>query len=444
MKLRFAVAALVLLAMVNDASAGASAVAIPDTPAGHTLRAWLTAFNSGDRAKMATYCDQYDANDSADQMLSFYRHTGGVDLVAVDKSERLHIEFRLQDRGTPTVGLGKIDVEDKQPARVLEFSLRAIPPGMSVAAMNIVVDAATRVRILDGVVARLVEWYVYPDLAQKMADAVRAHQKQGDYDALTDGDALSSRLTEHLRAVSHDKHLRVACVPEVLPKDDPSDNAPGDRPITAEMRAHLEAENCGFERIERLAPNVGYLKFNFFGPPAVCGPTATAAFGFLAHVDAVIFDLRDNGGGDPAMVAFLASYLFAERTRLNDIYERKANRTTEQWTNPGVPGKKLDRKPAFVLTSTRTFSGAEDFSYALKNLKRATIIGETTGGGAHPTRAVRLDDHFLIGVPDARSVNTITKTDWEGTGVVPDVKVPADQALTVALKLAGEPLAKKR
>ncbi|HEX4461207.1 MAG TPA: S41 family peptidase, partial [Polyangia bacterium] len=182
----------------------------------------------------------------------------------------------------------------------------------------------------------------------------------------------------------------------------------------------------------------------FFGPPEVCGPTATSAFGFLAHVDAVIFDLRDNGGGDPSMVAFMASHLFAGRTRLNDIYERKENKTTEQWTNPAVPGNKLVDKPVFVLTSKRTFSGAEDFSYALKNLKRATIIGETTGGGAHPTRPVRLDDHFLLGVPFARSVSTITKTDWEGTGVEPDVKVPADEALNVATKMAGEQLAKKR
>ncbi|HEX4457901.1 MAG TPA: hypothetical protein VIA18_08015, partial [Polyangia bacterium] len=242
-----------MLAAIDTAS-GASAVAIPDTPAGHTFRAWLTAFNSGERAKMVAYCDHYDSTSNADDMLAFYRHTGGVDVVAIDKSERLHLEFRIKDRGTPTVGLGKFDVDDRQPAHVVAFNLRAMPPGMSVADMNITVDAATRARILDGIEARLAEWYVYPDVAKKMAAAIRAHQKRGDYDAITDGEALSSKLTEHLRAVSHDKHLRVTCVPEVLPKDEPK----GEPQIDAATRTGMEANNCGFERVERLASNVGY------------------------------------------------------------------------------------------------------------------------------------------------------------------------------------------
>ena len=144
------------------------------------------------------------------------------------------------------------------------------------------------------------------------------------------------------------------------------------------------------------------------------------------------------------MVAFVSSYLFAKRTHLNDIYERKLNKTTEHWTKPDVPGKKFATQPVYVLTSKHTFSGAEEFSYNLKNLKRATIVGETTGGGAHPTMGARLDDHFVIGVPFARAINPITKTNWEGTGVEPDVKVPADQALETAKKLAAEQIEKKK
>jgi C-terminal processing protease CtpA/Prc len=142
------------------------------------------------------------------------------------------------------------------------------------------------------------------------------------------------------------------------------------------------------------------------------------------------------------MVAYLSSYLFKERTHLNDLYERKENKTTQFWTKPEVLGKKLATQPAFVLTSKQTFSGAEEFSYNLKNLKRATIVGETTGGGAHPTWPYRVEDHFAIGVPFARAINPISKTNWEGKGVEPDVKAPADQALDVAKKLAGEQLAK--
>ncbi len=436
------VAAIVLLSVFDPLPGGvanAAAVAIPNTPAGHILKAWLTAFNSGDRAQMAAYCAKSDPETSADEMMAFYKHTGGVELLAVDKSERLHIEFRLKDKGTPTVGVGKIDVTDASPARMANFSLRAIPPGMTAADMNIAVDATTRSRILDGIVAKLSEYYVYPDVAKKMEEAVRARQKKGEYDAIRDGDAFATLLTNQLQAVSHDKHLRVVCVPDVLPKEDPKP----DRPIDPEMRARMEHDNCGFEKVEHLERNIGYVKFNFFGDPSVCGPTATAAIDFLAHVDAIIFDLRENGGGAPKMVAFIASYLFNERTRLNDIYERKENKTTEYWTQPEVPGKKLAGKPVFVLTSKRTFSAAEDFTYALKNLKRATIIGETTGGGAHPTRGCRVDDHFLIGVPFARSISSITKTDWEGKGVEPDVKVPSEQALDIATKLAAEQIRKE-
>jgi C-terminal processing protease CtpA/Prc len=108
-----------------------------------------------------------------------------------------------------------------------------------------------------------------------------------------------------------------------------------------------------------------------------------------------------------------------------------------------VPGKRFAGKPVFVLTSTRTFSGAEEFTYNLKNLKRATIIGETTGGGAHPVSGHRIDDHFMIGVPGGRPINPISKKDWEGTGVEPDVKVSADQALDVAKKMAAEQIQKK-
>lgn len=200
----------------------------------------------------------------------------------------------------------------------------------------------------------------------------------------------------------------------------------------------MERTNCSFGKVEILSHNIGYLKFNAFADPTICGPTVVAAMNFLAHVDAIIFDLRENGGGDPKMVAMISSYLFDKPTHLNDLYNRKEDSTTQYWTLPYVPGARLADKPAFVLTSKSTFSGAEEFTYNLKNLKRAAIVGETTGGGAHPVSGQRIDDHFMIGVPFARAVNPITKTNWEGTGVEPEVKVEASQALDAAVKLAAE------
>ena len=159
---------------------------------------------------------------------------------------------------------------------------------------------------------------------------------------------------------------------------------------------------------------------------------------FVAVSRALIVDLRENGGGSPAMVAYISSYLFDSRTHLNNLWTRRTDRIDEFWTRD-VSGRRFGgEKPVYVLTSSRTFSGAEEFSYNLKSLKRATIIGETTGGGAHPVSGHAIGDHFMMGVPFARAINPITKTNWEGTGVAADVKVPAADALTTALNLTRE------
>ena len=199
------------------------------------------------------------------------------------------------------------------------------------------------------------------------------------------------------------------------------------------MRRFCGVINGGFEKVERLDGNVGLLKFNGFLPPEFAGDTAVAAMNFLASSDALIVDLRENGGGDPAMVALICSYLFgAEPVHLNDLYFRPANETHQYWTLSFVPGKHYGEKPVYVLTSRNTFSGAEEFTYNLKTRKRATIVGETTGGGANPGGPERIDDHFQVFVPSGRAINPVTKINWEGTGVTPDVAVPADQAFHTA------------
>jgi C-terminal processing protease CtpA/Prc len=205
--------------------------------------------------------------------------------------------------------------------------------------------------------------------------------------------------------------------------------------MLGQMRRQMEQINCGFEKLEILPGNVGYLKFNMFANTAICGETATTAMAFLQNVAALIVDMRDNTGGDPAMVAHVTTYLFAERTHLNDLWTRSTDVTREFWTLPELPGKRLATQPVYVLTSSRTFSGGEEFTYNLKSLGRATIVGETTGGGAHPVRGERIDDRFMFAVPFARAINPITNTNWEGTGVAPDVAVAAADALEKAQEL---------
>lgn len=423
------------LCLLCSVTAQPQGVNMPDTPAGHTLKAWLDAFNGGDRATEEKYLKTYDPERSLDNEMSFRSMTGGFILTHILKSEPQRIEFMVKERNSETIAIGKMEVNSGEPAKVASFNLRAVPPGTKAADLSFQIDAGTRAKVVDGAVAALNDTYVFPETAKKMEEAVRAHQQNHDYDAISDGDDFAKRLTEDFQAVSHDKHLHVMFSPAALPD---FDNQKPDPKREPEERKQMERMNCGFKKAEILEGNIGYLKFDFFADPAICGPTVVAAMNFLGNVDAIIFDLRENGGGDPKMVAFLSSYLFAERTHLNDLWTRKGDVTEQYWTDPYVPGKRLDGKPAFVLTSKNTFSGGEEFTNNLKVLKRATIVGETTGGGAHPVRGHRITEHFGIGVPFARAINPITHTNWEGTGVEPEVKVDASKALEAATKLATE------
>jgi retinol-binding protein 3 len=418
-------------------AAQAAQPTIPDTPVGRTFRAWLEAFNSGDRGLMEAYFHKYEPSKSVENEMRFRGMTGGFQLLKVVKSEPLHLEFLVKERNSDTQAVGTLDVKEGEPAEVTSFDLRAIPPDTSLSDLTFQIDATTRARVIDGAIADLNEFYVFPESAKKMEDAIRTRQKNGEYDSVTDGNAFAKMLTDNFQEVSHDKHLRMNFSPAPVPE---RPSGPPDAAAIAQYHKQMERMNCGFDKVEILSGNIGYVKFDMFADPEVCGATAVAAMNFLANVDAIIFDLRENGGGDPKMIALVSTYLFADQTHLNDLWERKSDETHQYWTLPFVPGKRLDGKPAYVLTSGQTFSGAEEFSYNLKNLKRATIVGETTGGGAHPVSGHRIDDHFMIGVPFARAINPISKTNWEGTGVEPDVKVPATEALTTAQKLATEKL----
>ncbi|HEX6099840.1 MAG TPA: S41 family peptidase [Thermoanaerobaculia bacterium] len=299
------------------------------------------------------------------------------------------------------------------------------------------VTAAERAQVIESSLARLNQYYVFPDVAKKMEQAVRARAAKGEYDAITSAKALADKLTADLREVSKDKHLGVRYSNQAVP------DLPFNQPPTAEQleqqRAFASRVNYGFEKVERMQGNIGYIDIRGFIPPEVGGETAAAAMTFVGNTDALIVDLRFNGGGEPAMIAFLTSYLFDAPTHLNDIYTRVDDSTQQFWTAPFVPGRRFGgQKPVYVLTSKRTFSGGEEFAYNLKNLKRATVIGETTGGGAHPVHGVKVSEHFEIGVPFARAVSPVTKTNWEGAGVSPDIAMPADQALDHAYVLALE------
>ena len=287
-----------------------------------------------------------------------------------------------------------------------------------------------RSAIVDSVARVLAEQYVFADVGKKMAEHIRKQNKQGAYKDLNVLPDFTERLTNDLRSISHDRHLQVM----TRPPDEPVALTAADS--AAEREHHREEarlDNYGFEKVERLSGNIGYIKFNMFYGAEIAAPTAIAAMNFVGNCDALIFDLRDNGGGNPSMIQLLTSYLYDEPQLLNTFEFRGKERLDQFWTHAYVPGPRLPDVPVYVLTSNHTFSGAEEFSYNLKNLKRGTIVGETTGGGAHPVEFVQFAGlNVGVAVPNGRAINPITGTNWEGTGVKPDLECTAAEALDVA------------
>ncbi len=290
-------------------------------------------------------------------------------------------------------------------------------------------DAGIRQQVIDGAVEHMRRAYVFADVAEKMAAALRAQAAKGAYDAITGAKEFAEMLTRDLQAVSRDKHLRVIYDADGLPER----QGPPTEEQRAERLADERRRNFGFERVERLDGNVGYIELLGFSNSEEVVEAAVPAMNFLANTDALIFDLRRNGGGSPVTIRVLSSYLFDKVVHLNDFYIRETDTTRQFFTDADVQGHRYgERKPVFVLTSSRTFSAAEEFTYNLKNLKRAIIVGETTGGGAHPGGVRRITDKFGIWLPNGRAINPITKTNWEGVGIEPDIKAEAAQALRAA------------
>lgn len=199
----------------------------------------------------------------------------------------------------------------------------------------------------------------------------------------------------------------------------------------------LARSNSGFNRVEVLKGNIGYIEFwGFDRVNDTSKRKMEAAMTMVEDTDAIIFDLRKNGGGDATMIQLISSYFFEESVHLNSFQSRKGGTPVEFWSHENVNGKKLATTPLYVLTSKNTFSAAEEFAYNLKHLGRATIIGESTRGGANPVYYFDLGNGFRASIPISKAVNPITKTNWEGVGVQPNIEVAADDAFEEAYMMA--------
>ncbi|WP_141734302.1 S41 family peptidase [Oligoflexus tunisiensis] len=295
-----------------------------------------------------------------------------------------------------------------------------------------------KAKIVEVISKEFNEAYVFPETAKKMEAALKKNLAEGRYQSIDDPQVLANTLKEDLIAVSKDKHINLFFMEKAPQNPEQSPEA------QAKEVAAMEADNFGFKKLEILAGNIGYIDLRGFLPAEYGGATAVAAMNYMANTRALIFDLRNNGGGSPSMIQLLTSYLLAQPTHLNSFYVRKTDSHEQFWTSAHVEGKRYLDKEVYVLTSGGTFSAAEEFSYNLKNLKRATLVGETTGGGAHPVNFHYLKDiKFGAMIPFGRAINPITKTNWEGTGVEPHVKVSKEEALMRAHTMALQNLLQK-
>jgi retinol-binding protein 3 len=306
-----------------------------------------------------------------------------------------------------------------------------------------VITAAEKAQVIDSLATHMANDYVFADLGSKVAALLRENLKQGIYDRIDNGDKFAEQLTKDIESINNDKHLRIYYGPERIKQDKQA--AQDDNEAQKAIERQNRVANYGFKEAKIMPGNIGYLKFNSFDGTGAGLKVAIGTMAFLANCDVLIFDIRDNGGGDPRMVQLLLSYLYNEdeEVHINDFFVRKTNDYQQYWAMPYCPGTRMPDVNVYVLTSNYTFSCAEEFAYDLQNLKRATLVGETTGGGAHPVSFYYLNDNFVASIPFGRAVNPVSKTNWEGKGVEPEVKVSSAQALDTAYKLALEKLRDK-
>jgi hypothetical protein len=305
-----------------------------------------------------------------------------------------------------------------------------------------VFESAEKGAVIEALCENLEREYIFPDITEKFVQTLSENLQSGKYDSIEKPQDFARAISDDMASVHRDRHLKVWFNPKWV--NDERNRKELDQEAIELRQWRNRTFNYGFREIKILPGNIGYLKFDSFSYDANAYDVAIGSMQFLANTDALIIDLRSNGGGSPEMVQFLCSYFLDNpRKHLNSFTYREKERLTQYWTYSYLPGKRLTEVDLYVLTSADTFSAAEEFAYNFKSMERAVIIGETTGGGGHDNKFVILTDRFMMSLPFARAVNPVTQTNWEEVGVEPDVKASRDEALETALALAGKSLSEK-
>jgi len=288
-------------------------------------------------------------------------------------------------------------------------------------------------KVIQSISQLMNDFYVFPKVAKLTEEHLKAQLLDGYFDQFKNDETFAKALTKSVQTINKDKHMRIwsnqlSIAPEM------SQERMFEKHLARIDRSR--EGNAGFKSVKILDGNVGYIDLRGFAGMETGKEIADAYMKLMSRTDAIIIDLSKNGGGSPNMVQYLCSYFFNQKLLLNSLYWREGNRTQEFWTLDKIGGLRMQDIPLFIITSEKTFSAAEEFSYNMQTQNRATLVGQTTRGGANPGGTKRINHNLSVFIPTGKAINPITKTNWEGVGVIPDEETSVENAYDKALDLA--------
>lgn len=432
----------VYLSLTGSFSIATERIALPNTASGRCAFDYFDAFNSGNNERMKAFEEEYRARSylesvSLDKRLANYKRLQGIfgELTPVRVSLSLERQLTLlaDATGTDDVLVMRFQLEDEPPHRLTYLKFTGIDH--SQVTDEYVLYVADRAQPLDDALVEetvrtaaqvLRETYIDPDVGKAMADTMLAHLSGGAYAEATKTGQLADMLTEDAVAVSRDEHVWIAATNPLHQ----ASTYPENRPVE-----ELQRENYHFRKVEVLSGNVGYLKFDMIHDDQEAQDIAASALASVERCDALVFDLRDNIGGEWGSGRLILSYLFPENTILSRTFDRDGRLAGTDSTLAELPGKRFDEDVlVYVLTSNRTGSAAEAFTFALQRSGRGTVVGQTTIGAGYRCDEVRINSRFLLSVSTLRAVSAFTESSFQGVGVVPDINVAEENALDAALE----------
>jgi len=409
-------------------------VEIPKTPAGQCANDFIKAFNSGNREELQAFVQKYRAKtyieerSAEEKMINWYMivHGSAEGFTPVSVSYSKERQIVVTCRASNSGGLAQIYIVMGEESRDQLVSLTIIPLPPDASLESVAIDS----QLIGGTIASIAEvlrrQYVYPEKGNDIASTLEKYYSDGKYSGISDGSVLALFISEDLRAISNDGHLGLQF-----------GKPPGDVEVSAQMDKDAASCNYYFRKVEVLPNNIGYIAFDRFLRNEEALTVAAKSLEKVNNCDAVIFDLRRNNGGASDMISFIAGYLFDKPTLFGIHFSRITDEYSEFFSQEEVPGKRIRSEvPVYVLISSYTYSAAEAFALSLQELGRATIVGESSGGGAHTVEREAINDHFWINMPSGRGMGPVSRKDWEGTGVIPDIEVSAHEALEIACEHA--------